>query len=351
MEGALSHALTVARTEQLRVYRESSRQQYESTGAVLGYKRFAAKDGLTCALCLALDGEIYKTNELMNVHPCDRCTMIPVVRGVSEITWESGEDWLRNQPEEVQRKTLGPGAHEMWKNGDIELKDLVNKVDHPIWGPSLQRNTLASLREEAGILPTAPSGSPVVFRNMSDDMIFDIDNWGTDNYKDWVNGLSADEARAIAGYRYGDNRNVNATLRHGADATEETLQHISDMQSALNRSTAVENLVSYRSGYLPVVQVGDMVVDKGFMSTSLRESQARHFMDLWGHTAEGIAKSIYEIRIPEGTPGAFVDNVKSALVESQGREWEFLLPPGIKMKVISAEMPYDVWNVVLEIIP
>ena len=351
MEYALNHALTVATTEQLRVFREASRQQYESTGAVLGYKRFAAKDGLTCALCLALDGEVYKTNELMNVHPCDRCTMIPVVRGVSEITWESGEDWLRNQPEEVQRKTLGPGAHEMWKNGDIELKDLVNKVDHPIWGPSLQRNTLASLREEAGILPTAPSGSPVVFRNMSDDMIFDIDNWGTDNYKDWVNGLSADEARAIAGYRYGDNRNVNATLRHGADATEETLQHISDMQSALNRSTAVENLVSYRSGYLPVVQVGDMVVDKGFMSTSLRESQARHFMDLWGHTAEGIAKSIYEIRIPEGTPGAFVDNVKSALVESQGREWEFLLPPGIKMKVISAEMPYDVWNVVLEIIP
>ena len=145
MEYALNHALTVATTEQLRVYREASRQQYESTGAVLGYKRFAAKDSLTCALCLALDGEVYPTDEFNNVHPRDRCTMIPIVRGVSELTWESGEDWLRKQPEEVQIKTLGPGALEMWKNGEIELKDLVNKTTHEIWGPSLRRVPLRDL--------------------------------------------------------------------------------------------------------------------------------------------------------------------------------------------------------------
>jgi len=92
--------------------------------------------------------------------------MIPIVRGVSEITWESGEDWLRGQPEEVQIKTLGPGAHEMWKNGDIELKDLVNKVEHPIWGPSLQRNTLASLRGDGGLLP--PSKPTPIFETVKE---------------------------------------------------------------------------------------------------------------------------------------------------------------------------------------
>lgn len=148
IEGALSHALTVARTEQLRVYREASRQQYESSGAVLGYKRFASKDGNTCPLCLALDGEVYKTDELMSVHPNDRCVMIPIVRGVSELSWESGEDWLRKQPEAVQINTLGPGAQKLWKEGDIELIDLVNKTTHETWGPSLQRVPLRDLASQ-----------------------------------------------------------------------------------------------------------------------------------------------------------------------------------------------------------
>ena len=96
-------------------------------------------------MCLALDGEIYPTDELMSVHPNDRCIMIPNVRGAKEIIWESGEDWLRKQDEEIQKQVLGPGALEMWNKGDIELIDLVNKVEHPIWGPSLQRNSLETL--------------------------------------------------------------------------------------------------------------------------------------------------------------------------------------------------------------
>ncbi len=145
IEGSLTHALTVARTEQLRVYREASRQQYDLSGAVKGYKRFASKSGNTCAMCFALDGEIYPTKELMNVHPNDRCTMIPLVRGVPEPMWESGEDWLRRQDPELQKHVLGPGAFEMLNNGEIELIDLVNKTEHPIWGPSLQRTPLKDL--------------------------------------------------------------------------------------------------------------------------------------------------------------------------------------------------------------
>ncbi len=141
----LDHALTVATTEQLRVYREASRMQYESSGAVKGYKRFASKSGNTCALCLALDGEIYPTKELMSVHPRDRCVMIPLVRGVGEPMWESGEDWLKGQDLGTQQKVLGVKASELWNNDDIKLTDLVQKTEHPIWGPSLQRTPLNDL--------------------------------------------------------------------------------------------------------------------------------------------------------------------------------------------------------------
>ena len=142
---ALNHSLTVARTEQLRVYREASRQQYETSGLVTEYKRLSAKNANTCPVCLALDGEVYPTNELMHVHPNCRCTMVPVVAGMPKIEWESGEDWLKKQDPEVREKILGKGASEMLDAGDIELKDLAQKVEHETWGPSLQRTPLSEL--------------------------------------------------------------------------------------------------------------------------------------------------------------------------------------------------------------
>ena len=142
---ALNHSLTVARTEQLRVYREASRQQYETSGLVQSYRRLSAKNANTCPVCLALDGEIYPTNELMHVHPNDRCTMVPVVAGMPAIEWESGEAWLKKQDPEVREQILGKGAFEMLNAGDIELKDLATKTEHETWGPSLQRTPLSEL--------------------------------------------------------------------------------------------------------------------------------------------------------------------------------------------------------------
>ena len=146
--GGLNHALTVARTEIMRVYREASRQQYELSGAVRGYKRLASRSSNTCALCLALDGEIYPNEELMSVHPNDRCIMIPLVRGVPDPQWELGADWLAKQDPAIQQHVLGPGAQELWANGDIGLMDLVNKYEHDIWGPSLGRVPLRDLVSE-----------------------------------------------------------------------------------------------------------------------------------------------------------------------------------------------------------
>lgn len=142
----LNHALTVARTEQIRAYREATRQQYEISGIVQQYKRLAAKNSRTCPLCLALDGEVYPTEDLMNVHPNDRCTMVPVVDGMPEVTWETGSEWFAKQDPDVQKEILGPKAYDLYDEGRIELRDLVQKTTHETWGPSLKRRPLSDLR-------------------------------------------------------------------------------------------------------------------------------------------------------------------------------------------------------------
>lgn len=143
---ALNHSLTVARTEQLRAYREAGRQQYETSGLVPQYRRLCAKNVNTCAVCLSLDGEAYMTEDLMHVHPCDRCTMVPFVEGMEWIEWETGEDWLLKQDLEVRQQILGVETEELWNTGKIELGDLARKVDDPIWGPSLERVPVKDLR-------------------------------------------------------------------------------------------------------------------------------------------------------------------------------------------------------------
>ena len=71
----LDKALVISRTETLRVYRESSRAQYQESGVVEGQRRLAAHDDRTCAACLMADGEILGLNETMYDHVQGRCVV------------------------------------------------------------------------------------------------------------------------------------------------------------------------------------------------------------------------------------------------------------------------------------
>lgn len=156
----LTRVTTIARTEQLRVYREASRQQYEESGAIQEYERLAAKQPNTCMICISLDGEIYPTSDLMNVHPNDRCTMIPIVAGVPRIEREKAGDWFAKQDPDLQKQMLGPGRFKLYEQGEINLDDLVIKMDHPIWGPSLGLTNLRDLPGGAPVVEVGPPGVP-----------------------------------------------------------------------------------------------------------------------------------------------------------------------------------------------
>jgi len=142
----LSKALTIARTEQIRVYRQASFDQYAASGVVDQWQRFAAKSERTCLVCLALDGQIQKVGTLFASHPNCRCYVVPIISGMPYSPRQSGQDWLANKPAEFQQKVLG-GYYNLYKNG-TPLEKMVNVVEDPTWGPTLRAVPMKDLVTE-----------------------------------------------------------------------------------------------------------------------------------------------------------------------------------------------------------
>lgn len=142
---SLNRMMTVARTEQLRVHRESSRQQYQQSGVVENYRRLATRDSRTCMACLMADGEVYELTETLREHPNGRCTTIPTVTGFAPVAWQKGPDWFMQQDQATQRKMLGNGRYNAWQDGRFNLDQLVQQRSNSIWGDSLQVTPLRDL--------------------------------------------------------------------------------------------------------------------------------------------------------------------------------------------------------------
>lgn len=107
-----------------------------------------------CAACLAMDGSIWPIDQLMPLHPQDRCTMIPVLRPelMPEIK-ENGAEWFAKQSAGVQEKILGPDRLQAWKEGRFQFGQLVTVSNHPIWGPTAHVTSLKNLLDGRGGLP------------------------------------------------------------------------------------------------------------------------------------------------------------------------------------------------------
>lgn len=142
---SLNHMMVVARSEQLRVFRESSRMTYQQSGVVSGYKRLATKDSRTCPACLFSDGELYRLDEPLREHAQGRCSLLPVVDGLPPVTWQTGQDWFREQPPSTQRSILGKGRFEAWQQGRFDLDALITVRQNATWGDSVQPTPLREL--------------------------------------------------------------------------------------------------------------------------------------------------------------------------------------------------------------
>jgi len=131
---SLENALRIARTEQMRIYREVSRSQYQESGLVARYKRMATLSDRTCLGCLMADGEIYDVESAFEDHPQGRCNIIPIIEGARELTWKSGENWLTEQDSATQLRMMGPTRYTLWQDGQIALQDMKMHIEDEVWG-------------------------------------------------------------------------------------------------------------------------------------------------------------------------------------------------------------------------
>ncbi len=157
--GNLVRALRIARTEQLRAYREATRRSYQANERVIkGWIWVSARNERTCAACWAKHGSKHSLDEAMDEHPNGRCSQIPWLKTWEELGFsgiaegsepiESGAALFARMPAEKQIKVLGPTKWAAWKDGRFEFHDLIGRKFHPAWGWTHHERSLKELLGE-----------------------------------------------------------------------------------------------------------------------------------------------------------------------------------------------------------
>ncbi len=144
----------VAAKTQLESWRRMDRTIADS------YEWVAIRDARTSVICIALDGQEFRLDDPnAPVPPAHfRCRSIIrlVMKGVPRPApggWRTYEDWLKAQPENVQRRILGASRWDLWRRGKITLRDLINSDQRVL--------PLAKLRELAGVDDTLLGTTPL----------------------------------------------------------------------------------------------------------------------------------------------------------------------------------------------
>lgn len=162
MGGNLARALTIARTEVLRSYRESTRLGYAANADIVkGWTWHSAlQPRRTCAACWAMHGTVHPVDQRLDGHPNCRCVMVPLTRSWAELgappgtpdttpPIARGPDLFDQLSEADQRAILGPAKLKAYKAGDIQLTDLVGRRSSDAWGTMRHERGLAAAARDA----------------------------------------------------------------------------------------------------------------------------------------------------------------------------------------------------------
>lgn len=145
MNGNLVSALATSREAQVGTYNQAALEQYRANpNLVRGYRRLSALGPRTCALCWALHGKFYPLGEDFIRHINCRCTAVPDFEGVDNMIGD-GEKLFRDSSADLKRKVLGKTEYQLYREGKIQLADLVGYRNSKVWGRSLRRKTLREL--------------------------------------------------------------------------------------------------------------------------------------------------------------------------------------------------------------
>jgi SPP1 gp7 family putative phage head morphogenesis protein len=129
-----ARAETIVRTETLRASREAMDAAFQESGVVKGWRWSAAISERTCIFCLSMHGSIHKLGEPLASHPACRCSKSPWIGNGDDAPWESGESWLRRQPQATRRSILGTAAEVAFTAGEVVLTDFQRIGFDDAWG-------------------------------------------------------------------------------------------------------------------------------------------------------------------------------------------------------------------------
>lgn len=148
---------SIARTEALRTYRETTRQTFQGSNVVGSWIWHSALERRTCPACLVMHGTVHPVTETLDGHPRCRCAMVPKTKTWAELglegvpdtspTIQSGKEWFGGLDAMSQRAILGSRKYDAWKAGDISLDDLVARTRSPEWGTMRRERSMTEIRE------------------------------------------------------------------------------------------------------------------------------------------------------------------------------------------------------------
>jgi len=148
--GNMTRAMTIARTETMRAYREATSRTFNQNRDILqGWVWVASFSRRTCGSCLAMAGTVHRLDERMESHPRCRCVAQPLLRGQA-VDIQNGDEWFSKQPADVQRAILGSNvAVKAYRDGLVQLTDFVGRQNSPQWGqPYYQLSTKKALLKQ-----------------------------------------------------------------------------------------------------------------------------------------------------------------------------------------------------------
>jgi len=132
----------------------------------------ATLDTRTCPVCMSLDGQTFPVDQGKRppIHANCRCSVTPVLKSFRELGIDKDEipestrasmngqvpesqtfgQWLKKQPNETVDEALGPKRAKLFREGNLDVKEFVNRRDQTLTLDQLRQKE-ASAFERAGV--------------------------------------------------------------------------------------------------------------------------------------------------------------------------------------------------------
>ena len=139
-------ATLIARSETQRAYRTATLETYRANDDIVeGWLWVSACDRRSCPACFAMHGTFHRLTAALPEPPGGRCKAVPALRNRPRPALSSGEERLRALPVELQRKVLGAGRYEAWRDGAFSFEQMAGRVRSRDWGTSIRVRPLTEL--------------------------------------------------------------------------------------------------------------------------------------------------------------------------------------------------------------